>query len=311
MTTRPADVSVTLPVSQALDSVQRVLFRPFDLGKWFVIGFSAWLAHLGEQGFGGNFNFGSGRGHGGSARREIERAWEFVVQNLHWIVPLAISLFALGVVLWLVFTWLNSRGKFMFLHCVALNKADVKEPWNKFACEGNSLFLFRIVLGLIETVVTLPFVAAIAVLVIRMIQHGEPNVGGIIAAVGIFFVLIGVWIVFALIRKLTTDFVVPMMSLRGGSCLKSWREFWDLLTANAGRFVVYVLFQIVLSIVIAALTLIVILATCCVAGCLLAIPYLGTVLLLPVLIFSRSYSLHYLAQYGRDYDGFPPTSSEL
>jgi molecular chaperone DnaJ len=28
--------------------VKRVLFQPFDLGKWFVIGFAAWLAHLGD-----------------------------------------------------------------------------------------------------------------------------------------------------------------------------------------------------------------------------------------------------------------------
>jgi hypothetical protein len=35
------------------------------------------------------------------------------------------------------------------------------------------------------------------------------------------------------------------------------------------------------------------------------IPYLGTVLLLPILVFKRAYSLHYLAQYGPQYDVFP------
>ena len=29
----------------------------------------------------------------------------------------------------------------MFLHCVALDKAEVGEPWNKFGREANSLFL--------------------------------------------------------------------------------------------------------------------------------------------------------------------------
>ncbi|GEM_PF-2401405 len=37
-------------------------------------------------------------------------------------------------------------------------------------------------------------------------------------------------------------------------------------------------------------------------GCLLAIPFLGTVLLLPILVFERAYSIHYLAQYGSGYD---------
>jgi hypothetical protein len=34
------------------------------------------------------------------------------------------------------------------------------------------------------------------------------------------------------------------------------------------------------------------------------IPFLGTVLLLPVHVFRRAYSLHYLAQYGEEYDVF-------
>ena len=57
------------------------------------------------------------------------------------------------------------------------------------------------------------------------------------------------------------------------------------------------------------LVLIVILLTCCIAGCLLVLPYLGTVLLLPVLVFRRSYSLCYLAQYGGEYDVFAPPSA--
>jgi hypothetical protein len=38
------------------------------------------------------------------------------------------------------------------------------------------------------------------------------------------------------------------------------------------------------------------------------IPYIGTVLLLPVAVFKRSYSIYYLAQYGPPYDVFSPHS---
>jgi hypothetical protein len=38
----------------------------------------------------------------------------------------------------------------------------------------------------------------------------------------------------------------------------------------------------------------------------MAIPYLGTVLLLPVLVFKRSYSIYFLRQFGPEYDVFPP-----
>jgi hypothetical protein len=76
--------------------------------------------------------------------------------------------------------------------------------------------------------------------------------------------------------------------------------------ANAGKFTLYLLFQIVLGMAIGAVVVMVVLLTCCIAGCLLLLPFFGTVLLLPVLIFKRSYSLYYLAQYGPQYDVFPP-----
>ncbi len=37
-------LSVTNPISAALDRTKRILFKPFDIGKWFVLGFCAFLA---------------------------------------------------------------------------------------------------------------------------------------------------------------------------------------------------------------------------------------------------------------------------
>jgi hypothetical protein len=64
---------------------------------------------------------------------------------------------------------------------------------------------------------------------------------------------------------------------------------------------------------IGIIVLLAILATCCIAGCLMLLPFIGTVLLLPVLVFKRAYSLYYLAQYGSQYDVFlvPPTVATL
>jgi len=300
---------VAEPVSPALERVKLMLFHPFDLGKWFVIGFCAWLAHLGEAGAGsgGNYNFGNhSHGNGADFRQGLEQAWDYVLSHLYWIVPVAALVILLGVALGVLFLWLNCRGKFMFLHCVALNKAEVVEPWNKFEREGNSLFWFRIVLGLIGAVLTLPFLVTIAVLILRMVLHGEPDMSGIVTAAGLALVFFLLAIVFAIIKKFTVDFVVPIMFLRGGKCWTAWKEFYGLLSAHPGQFALYILFQIVLSMAIGAIVLGAIIITCCIAGCLMALPYLGTVLLLPVLIFKRAYPLYYLAQYGPQYNAFPP-----
>ena len=315
VTTRPVEINVVEPVSPALERVKGMLFRPFDLGKWFIIGFCAWLACLGEGG-GGGFKFqvpGAGGGHGGGGetfRHEFEHAKDYVLNNLGWIVPLAAAVVVIGLGLWLLFLWLNSRGKFMFLHCVALDQAEVSKPWCQFAHEGNSLFLFRLGLGLIGWVLTLPLVVVIAVMIFRMVQRGEPDVGGILGAVGLGLVLIAVAMVFAIIHKLTTDFVVPIMFLRRSRCLTAWKELWTLLSAQAGQFILYFLFSIVLAMAIGMMVVIVMIVTCCFC-CMMLLPYMGTVVLLPMLVFKRSYSLYFLAQFGREYDVFPPTAPPL
>jgi hypothetical protein len=309
------EISVTEPVSPALERVKTMLFKPFDLGKWFTIGFCAWLAFLGEGGSGGGgfnnafsnkFNGNNSGPAGDSLRHGYHQARDYVVNNLDWIIPAAAGAMILLLALWLLILWLSSRGRFMFLHCVALDKAEVAEPWNKFEREANSLFWFRLVMGLIGTVLMLPMLAGIALMIVRMVLRGEPDTGGIMIAAGLGLIFFLLAIVFALINKFTEDFVVPILFLRGGKCLAAWREFWGLLADNAGLFTLYILFQIVLGMAIGIIVFGAIIITCCIAGCLMAIPYLGTVLLLPVLMFKRSYSLYFLRQFGPTYDVFPP-----
>jgi hypothetical protein len=132
---------------------------------------------------------------------------------------------------------------------------------------------------------------------------------GIISIPGIVILGLSVFaisIFLFLVKKFTFDFVVPIMSLRMGSCTAGWREFMAVLSANKLRFTLYLLFQIVIKIVITAIVGI---GACigfclCCASCLLLVPYIGTVILLPVLVFTRAYSLYYLQQYGPQFDVF-------
>ncbi len=306
MPIQPAKVSVVDPVSHAIEWTKRLLFRPFDLGRWFVIGFCAWLAGLGESG-GANFNYRYGEHHNvGNFRDALHRAHAYFLSNIAWLLPLIIVLVVLGVALGLLLLWLSSRGRFMFLHCVALNRAEVAEPWRQFARQGNSLFLFRLALGLILMLPALPLFVAICVAIWRMIERGAVTAPGVLLAIVAGLAFVGVCIVGAVISKLTTDFVVPIMFLRRNRCLQAWKEFLGLLAANAGNFILYLLFQIVIGIVIGAIVIAGVLITCCLAGCVLMTPYIGTVLLLPILTFKRAYSLHYLAQFGPEYTVFQP-----
>jgi hypothetical protein len=305
----PPPVSVTQPVSPAIERVKQLLFRPFDLGRWFVIGFCAWLAYLGE---GGGFNFPGQSGyhkHAAEFRGAFDQARTYVLDNLAWIIPVAVVALVFALILGVVLVWLRSRGEFMFLHCVAHNRAEIARPWKEFSREGNSLFLFRLALGAAAMVVMWPLVIFCGLKLYRMWADNDWDVAGILSCVGFGFALLGAAIVFAIVGKLTSDFVVPLMFLRRQRCLESWRAFGRVLATRPGQFLLYFLFQIVLAIAIGILVVAAVLVTCCIAGCLLVLPYLGTVLLLPVLVFRRSYSLCYLAQYGGEYDVFAPPSA--
>lgn len=304
--TTPRDISVTAPFGQALERVKTVLFQPFNIGKWFVIGFCAWLAYLGQGGFHGGGNYGGGHGHGPkNLHAEFDHARDYVVNNLAWIVPVAVFVVLVGILIWLVVLWLSSRGLFMFLHCVALNTAEVVVPWRKYAREAGSLFVFRILFSLLGLLTVVPAVIGVLVVVLRMVFAETVTAGGIAATAGLVFALMILSVAFWIIGRLLKDFVVPIQYLRGSACVPAWRELGALLRADPGHFILYLLFRIALAIGIAVAVLILVLVTCCCAGCLFALPYLGTVFLLPVFVLERSYSIYYLAQYGPEYNVIP------
>jgi len=304
-------LNVVDPLAPALGHVKRMLFQPFDLGKWFVIGFGAWLAGLGERQGGQGFNFQWPVHPHEDFLRGFDHVRDYFLNNLDWIIPVAVFALFIGLLLGLLILWLNCRGKFILLHCVALNRAEVADPWNRFGPQANSLFWFRLLLGLAGMVlILLPLVLGI-VLVVRMICHGSPDVGAILAIIGLGLGIFLVAILFAIIRKFLVDFIVPLMFLRQFGCLAAWREFAGLVSVHFWSFVLYLLFQILLTMAISIVVMAVALATCC-CCCFLLVPYLGTVLLLPVIVFQRSYSLYFLAQLGADFDVFaapamPPT----
>lgn len=309
MTTLPTNVNVTAPITPAFERVKLLLFRPFNLNRWFTIGFCAWLAGLGRAGYSFNFNTGptrraGGIGSGVNFREVFEGVRDYVMAHLVWILPLAVALVVVLLAMGIVMTWLRSRGSFMFLHCVALDKAEVAIPWQKFAREGDSLFRFRLVMELVWLLWALPIVALMLLVIVRMAHQGQIDAPSVVTLLPLGLTFFALAILFLVIGKLTSDFVVPIVFLRGGTCRAAWMEFLGLLSIHVPDFVVYLLFQIVIALATSAVVIVAVIATCCIAGCLMIIPYIGTVLLLPVTTFKRSYSLHYLAQYGPAYDVF-------
>jgi len=307
---QPSRISVIDPIRPAIERVKLLLFKPFDISKWFVIGFCACLAYLGTGGGGGSgpphCNIPYKPHEQAKITEGINTAKEYILNNLYWIIPAVVVVAVVTIGISLLIVWLNSRGRFMFLHCVAENKAEVKVPWHKFRKHGNSLFLFRIVLGIIGFAVTIVPAAGIILLIIATASKAILLIVSIPGIIFCGLILFAILIAMSLVRKFTFDFVVPIMFLRTASCTAGWREFLTILSVNKARFALYILFQIVIAIAIGVIISLGFCIGCCLccASLLLLIPYIGTVILLPLLVFKRAYSLYYLRQFGSTFDVF-------
>ncbi len=296
-------ISVIDPIGKAFDKTKQILFSPFDIGKWFALGFCVWLAFLGEGG-GGN---GGGGGDGGGGRPHAPSMHEvrnFIEANMYWLLPLGLTILVVGLVIGLGLLFLRCRGKFMFLNGVARNTDLIVQPWKDYASQANSLFLFKLCVGLIYAACMIPLIIGWIVVIIPIIQAEQL----LVAALGMICLLASVTILvglaFTTISKLTEHFVVPVMYIHHLRCMEAWKIFWGLLKNNLGRFVLYLLFYLVLMMGFAAFFVALAVVTCCCFCCITAIPYIGTVLLLPFYVFFRAYSALYLAQYGPQWDVF-------
>ncbi len=302
MAANTLNLSVAGPISAAVDRVRLVLFQPFDLEKWLTLGFCAFLANLGRGGGGGGG--GHWGGHGGDLH--VRPMVEWIESNLAWVVFGALGIGVIVLALMLLFAWLSSRGEFMFVDGVVRNRAAVKEPWAVYAQSGNRLFLFTFLLWLalsLFVAITLGSSLAWAWPDIQADRFGDRSLVAILCGIGVLFpTLLGSWIAHVVLR----DFVVPAMYLRPQPVLAGFSSVWEeIMRPHLGIVVLYFIVKILLGLVIGLLAVIVTCLTCCLA----ALPYIGTVILLPLLVFKRSFSLCFLQQFGPAWDCFAPAPS--
>src|SRR5207237_6749371 len=107
------------------------------------------------------------------------------------------------------------------------------------------------------------------------------------------------------------NFMVPVMYRQRCRASKAFGVVARLVAAHPGEILLYCLFLIVLALATVIVACIATCATCCIA----AIPYIGTVILLPVFVLLRSFSLLFLRQFGPEYDvwttSMPPELAPL
>jgi len=283
-------IEIFKPFGEAFELMKKILFQPFDLKKWLVIGFAAWLANFGAGGGGfGNFNYPNNR------RESAQKFNETISQIPQPVLITAICVLVCGVLLLIVlFAWLRARGRFIFVDCVVRNRAAIVAPWKEFRGEGNSFFLF----SLLVVLVVVPVIVIAGLLLIVPFVPGrdqtEPGVGfwiGISLTAFISVCLVFIWAV-------ASQLMVPIMYRQRCRAPLAFSQAVDLVSSHPGPILLYVLFLLLLAVAAVVVSCAVTCVTCCIA----AIPYVGTVILLPIPVTFGAFSLLFLRQFGRDYD---------
>ena len=297
------NISYSQPLSRGWDKMKEALFQPFDIAKWFTVGFTAFLAGL------TNSNGGS---NGANKYTKDKFDWDdffnlpqtigdWLHSHSGW-TALIISGVILLIALIIVFQWLSSRGKFMFLYNVTNNAAEVKKPWHEYRELGNSLFLWRLVFGWLCIMIIGGFFYYSFDVARSMYYAGTDKLEIIWNMAGRGVIFIAIILIIIYISIFLNDFVVPIMAKDNLKATPAWYKFMMLFYKHSGSFIIYGLFIVALGICVGICVVIIGLLTCCIGFILLALPYIGSVIFLPVSYTYRALSLEFLAQFGDEYN---------
>jgi len=296
-------ISYVEPLSRAFERMRRMLFQPFELSKWLVLGFSAWLAGL-ATGNGGGSSWQAYDGGDLSSPREmvsdLDRILERLVEQV-FLVPIVLLVVSVALVIILLVLWISSRAKFIFLDNVVHDRAMIVEPWKRFRRLGDSLFLWRLGFAVVC------FAVVLVLLVVIFAPAATLSLSDALRGLSLASIFLGVLVmavlgvIAAFVLLLLENFVIPIMYRFDLRATEAWRALLPWLRSYGGSFVLYGGF--VLLVAIPAFFAFWVL--CCCTCCIVALPYLGTVILLPIWVTYRIFSLEFLAQFGADYVSVP------
>ena len=313
-------------IQTAWERMTIILFQPFDIGKWGLLGFIAYLAMLAEGGVSLN-NPLSGFGQNAKTHpyTTYPQSTQALKQFTVWVSDLPnnpwlkfMILLAIGyLVVWLVLNWVGCRAQFVLLDNIVRNRAALAEPWQRYGQQGNVWFLFHLVL----VVVTFLFLATAGGVFLFLnwswMSAGRDPAGVEMATIGVLALVFGVLgIIGMTILFLIRTLVQPLYFKQTMSLGTALLAVMTLVVTRPLSIFIYLLLSFAVSLVLGTITCAVFACAFCAAlpivCCVSCFPFIGGMLLgmllcqliLPVIVFQRCFQLGVLEQFGPQYDVF-------
>ncbi len=255
-------VSAVDCVQPALQHAREQLFTRFRWGQWSrlaLVGILAAELHAGGcsfGNFGGNLPHIPQKGRNGFMQSSLPYGWPpfnpaHISEHIGQFIGLIlIGIFAL-VVLAFVFLYISSVFRFILFDSVLRRECSIGEGWQKWRRAGGRFFLWQIVFQIsvwlfLLLLVGLPLALAFAAgWTTDLRQHLGRLIVGVILLVGLIVVFV---LVAGVVQVLAKDFLVPIMALEDFDFADGWRRLLAIIGPEKGRFAVYLLLKLVLSI---------------------------------------------------------------
>jgi hypothetical protein len=264
---RPVPLSAVDCIQPALQHTREQLFTRFRFGQWLrlaLVGILAAELHVGGCNFNGlNFPIHQPRRptQGWVPSSQLSLGWHSAIpshisQHIGQFVGLiVVGIFAL-IILGFVFLYISSVFRFILFDSVLRRHCSISEGWQKSHRAGGRFFLWQLVF---QTIACLALAILIGLPLALALAAGwttdiKQHIGRMIVGVVVFF---GLFFIFGLtavvVQLLAKDFLVPIMALENLDFADGWHRLLSIIRPEKGRFALYLLMKIVLSIAAAIL----------------------------------------------------------
>ena len=257
----PLPVSAVDCVQPALQHTREQLFTRFRFSQWLRLALVAILAaelHVGGCNFGGNFGHWPRlprREHSGlpswAAPWGLPSIEPHISAHIGALLGLLVIAALVGIVLAFVFLYINSVFRFILFDSVLRRECSIGEGWRKWHRAGVRFFLWQLVFQIAAGIfflilIGVPLaVAAAAGLTSDFRQHRGPLIAGLIVLAGLLFLFV---LAAVAVQVLAKDFLVPIMALENLDFADGWHRLLAMIGREKGRYAVYLLLKLVLSV---------------------------------------------------------------
>jgi hypothetical protein len=163
------------------------------------------------------------------------------------ITGLIVFLFLLGI----LFTYINSRMRFVLFDSIIAKECHIREYWARRRDVGWKFFIWQFLFslcGLVVSVILIGIPLAIAWTAGWLRKPGDHILPLVLGGLFFFLLFLVFAICAAIIRVIAKDFVVPYMAVEGLTVIEGWRKVWHGMKGEKGSYAGYIGMKIVLAI---------------------------------------------------------------